>query len=281
MNFSRAAERLHIAQPALSKQIRNLEEELGGRLFHRTTTKVTLTEMGYYFQQQTRRLLMQLDIAVTGAQQLSRGKTGTLRVGCDWRMIGLPIALAARKLTELNPRLLVEFVERPVFEQVGAVRDRAIDIGFAGSIFLGATDDLELRPVFTLKMKVLLPLKHRLAQHSHVSLSDLKNDRWLILDPQSLGGYQVMMSQILQYTPKLGMTTTSMAGIVAHVVAAHGVGLIPDWGAPWIEPGTVLVESDSTPLEVFAVSNRNFPSPLVDTYLDALEEAIAARKPRS
>ena len=113
LNFSRAAQRLHVTQPALSRQIRELEDELGGRLFQRTTTKVSLTEMGHYFRQQAQRLAMQLDIALTGAQQLAKGACGILRIGFDWRLEGIPIAIAARRFTESNPRIAVQFVEKP------------------------------------------------------------------------------------------------------------------------------------------------------------------------
>lgn len=281
LNFSRAAERLRVAQPALSKQIRALEEELGGQLFHRTTTKVVLTEMGHYFRQQTSRILMQCDIAVTGAQQMAKGSSGTLKVGCDWRLVGLPIAFAARELTKLNPRLAVEFVECAVSEHIAAVRHRDIDIGFASSIFLGASDDLDLRRLCAVQIKVLLPEHHRLAGRGKVLLKELKNEHWLTLTPQNMPGSRVMMAQILQFTPKYGVATEGMPGIVAHVVAGHGVGLIPDWGNSAVEAGTVLVETDCTPLEVFAVSVRDTPSPLIPAYLDALDEALQAnRRPK-
>jgi DNA-binding transcriptional LysR family regulator len=281
LNFSRAAERLRVAQPALSKQIRALEQELGGLLFHRTTTKVTLTEMGHYFRQQTSRILMQCDIAVTGAQQLAKGASGTLKVGCDWRLVGLPIGAATRALTKLNPRLSVEFVERSIAEQISAVRDRQVDLGFAASIFLGAADDLELRRICNVSMKVLLSEHHRLASRSKIALKELKNERWLTLTPQSMPGSRVLMAQILQYTPKYGMATDSMPGLIAHVVAGHGVGLIPDWGSSAVEPGTVLVETDYMPLEFFAVYLKDSPSPLIPAYLDALESVMATRKPRA
>ncbi len=278
LNFSRAAERLRVAQPALSKQIRALEQELGGALFHRTTTKVTLTEMGHYFRQQTSRILMQCDIALTGAQQMARGSSGTLKVGCDWRLVGLPIAFAARALTKINSRLAVEFVDCAVSEHISAVRQRNIDIGFASSIFLGASDDLDLRRLCVVHIKVLLPEHHKFVSRGKVPLKDLKNERWLTLAPQNMPGSRVMMAQILQFTPKYGVATEAMPGIVAHVIAGHGVGLIPDWGNSVIEPGTVLVETDCTPLEVFAVSVRDAPSPLIPAYLDALEEALRTRK---
>ncbi|PTX98898.1 LysR family transcriptional regulator [Opitutus sp. ER46] len=278
LNFSRAGERLHVAQSALSKQIRALEQELGGQLFHRTTTKVSLTEMGHYFQEQTRRILIQCDIAVTGAQQLAKGSVGTLRVGCDWRLVGLPIAAAARKMTTLHPRLSVSFVERPVTEHLGAIRAREIDLGFSAPMFLGAADDLELQRVCAVRIKVLLPDHHRLASRPQIELKELKNERWLTLAPQSMPGGRVVMSQILQFTPKYGTATESLPGIVAHVIAGHGVGLIPDWGNGRAEPGTVMVETDCTPLEVFAVSSKESPSPLIPAYLEALRGALKARR---
>jgi DNA-binding transcriptional LysR family regulator len=273
LNFSRAAERLHVAQPALSKQIRDLEEELGGRLFHRTTTKVSLTEMGHYFRQQTRKLVMQLDIAVTGAQQMSRGASGTLRVGCDWRTNNsrLPIAAAARRFRELNPRLSVQFVEIPSHEHVNAVRDHSIDLGFSASIFLGATDDLELRRLCAIRMKVLLPKGHRLETRPKVTLRELKNERWLALDSESVPAYRVLMAQVLQYTPKYGLTTTSLPGLVAHVTAGHGIGLVPEGGAGADDDGVVAIDTDCTPMEVFAVFTREGASPLLPAYLDVLE----------
>ncbi len=279
LNFSRAAERLRVAQPALSKQIRDLEEELGGRLFHRTTTKVSLTEMGHYFRQQTRRLVMQFDIAITGAQQMSRGASGTLRVGCDWRMSLrlIPIAAAARRFRELNPKLSVQFVEIPSHEHLNAVRDHAIDLGFSASIFLGTTDDLELRRLCAIRMKVLFPRGHRLSTRSKVTLRELKNERWLALDSESVPGYRVLMSQILQFTPKYGLTTTSLPGLVAHVIAGHGIGLVPEGGAGADDDGVVAVDTDVTPMEVFAVSTRDNASPLVSAYLDVLEELMEQR----
>src|SRR5580700_11995438 len=97
LNFSRAAERLRVAQPALSRQIHDLEEQLGFKLFERSTAKVHLTEAGRFFQQQAAKLLMQLDIAVTSAQRIARGTTGEFRIGMGWRASELFITDAARE----------------------------------------------------------------------------------------------------------------------------------------------------------------------------------------
>lgn len=274
LNFSRAAERLRIAQPALSKHIRELEEELGGKLLHRTTVKVSLTEMGQYFRQQTRRLIVQLDIAITGAQQLSKGAAGTLKVGCDWRANSLPIAAAARRFTEMNPQLSVQFVELASHAHLAAVRDHTIDVGFVPSIYLGDTEGLELRHIHTVRMKVVLPKGHRLAAKTSVHLRELKNDRWLALDLDSMPGFRVLMAQILQFTPRYGLTTTSLPGLIANVVAGHGVGLLPE-SVP-LQEGVVAVDTDCMPMEVFAISAKEGGSPLVTSYLDMMGSLLKA-----
>src|ERR1700678_3952497 len=99
LNFSRAAERLRVAQPALSRQIHDLEEQLGFKLFERSTTMVRLTEAGRFFQQQTEKLLVQIDIAVTGAQRIANGTKGDFRIGTGWWGVDeLPIVEASREL---------------------------------------------------------------------------------------------------------------------------------------------------------------------------------------
>lgn len=274
LNFSRAAERLKVAQPALSKQIRDLEAELGGKLFHRTTAKVSLTETGEYFRQQTRKILMQLDIAVTGAQQLTKGASGTLRIGCDWRIPGLPIAAAARRFRETSPRVAVEFVELPTHQHIAGVRDHSLDVGFAPSIFLGDAEDLELRSLYKLKVKVLLPFGHRLASRQAITLRELKDERWLTVDSDSLPGARGIMSQILQFTPKFTTKTTSMGGMIAHVAAGYGVGLYPERGDQHIDDSVVSIDTDCTPIDVFVISLKASASPLVGTYLGLFEEIL-------
>ena len=274
LNFSRAAEHLHVAQPALSKQIRDLESELGGKLFYRTTTKVQLTELGRYFRQQTIRPVMQLDIAITGAQQIAKGFSGKIKVGCDWPIVGLPLAITARIYREHNPNLSVEFVEAPIREHTAAVRDHSMDVAFVPAFFVNENDNLEMRHVCDVRVKVILPAGHKFAGRKHLALTDLENERWLALDAESIPGYRVIMSEVLQFQPKYGLTTASMPSLVAHVVAGNGIGLLPYWGNKVSEPGIVAVDIDCNPLEIFAIFCRKDPSPLVPLYLDALDEAL-------
>jgi DNA-binding transcriptional LysR family regulator len=277
LSFSRAASRLRVAQPALSKQIRNLEDELGGKLFHRTTASVRLTELGEYFRQQAQKLVLQFDIAVTGAQQLAKRQSGTLRVGCDWRTHSMPLASAARRFRETNPQRSIQFVDTPAQDHVSAVRERLIDVGFAPSVFLGTADDLEVRHVYSVRMKVILPRGHRLAHKPRLTLEELKEERWLALDSDSLPGYGILMAQILKFTPKYGLTTTSMPALIGNVTAGNGIGLAPEWALRPGDDGIVIADTECTPIDIFAVSLKRGAPPLLNAYLDALDEAVAAR----
>lgn len=273
LNFSRAAERLKVAQPALSKQIRDLEDQLGAQLFQRTTTKVALTEVGHYFRQEVRRLLMHLDIAVSGAQQLAKGAMGTLRLGCDWRIPGLRLAAAIEKFRETNPKIAIQFEEIPSFTHVAAVRELTIDIGFVLSIMLTEAQDLDLRPLCKLKVQVALPRTHRLASRPLIKLRDLRDERWLTLDTESLPGAKSIVSEVLQYKPKFGLSALSVPGMIAHVAAGHGIGLLPEQSVPAPDLPVVIVDTDSDPITLYAVSLASPASPLVPAFLATLPQA--------
>ena len=159
LNFSRAAERLRVAQPALSRQIHDLEEELGFRLFERSTVKVNLTEPGRFFQQQAAKLLMQLDIAVTSAQRTARGTTGEFRIGMGWRASELFITDAAREFHEQHPGLSIDFVELIDHQQTQAIRERKIDVGFVSRNRLTPRKDLGCRLIYTCAVKAILPAR--------------------------------------------------------------------------------------------------------------------------
>ena len=272
LSFSRAAEHLKVAQSALSKQIRDLEEELGGKLFQRTTAKVSLTEMGEYFRQQMRRSLMQIEIAMTGAQQLAKGAFGTLRIGCDWRIPDLPIAAAARLFREANPRVGVEFVELPFHMHLAGVLDHSLDIGIVPSMFLGEAVNLDLRKVRQIKLKVLLPSGHPLAARRSIAMDDLKNERWLVFDAESIPGAKVIMAQILRFKPRYATTTVSISGLVANVAAGYGIGLAPELEFQKLDDTVVAFDTDCTPIDLFAVSLKEAASPLAGIYLDIFEK---------
>lgn len=275
LNFSRAAIHLRIAQPALSKQIRVLEEELGVQLFHRTTKKVALTEAGLYFRKQMRKLQNQADIAVTGVRLIGNGATGTIRVGCDWRTMNLAVASAAQRFRGLHPRVSVEFIESPSHEHVARVRDQSIDVGFVPEIFLGGTEDMESRLLCRWKVQVVLPKGHRLASRRSLDVQELKDERWLSLETDSLSGFRIIMAKMIRFTPKYGNSVATMPLLQAYVIAGYGIGLVPNCGDWALDRETVAVDTNCRPIEMFAIWAKNSRTPLVASYLDEFGDVIS------
>src|SRR5690606_30094920 len=107
-NFTRAARRLHIAQPPLSQRIRELEEEIGARLFERSTRKVALTSAGQAFLEHVRGLPRQLDDAVEASRRAQAGHTGKLRLGYTGRASQTQQPILLSRLRLLYPDILVD-----------------------------------------------------------------------------------------------------------------------------------------------------------------------------
>jgi DNA-binding transcriptional LysR family regulator len=281
LNFSRAAGRLRVAQPALSRQIHDLEEELGFRLFERTTTKVRLTEAGRFFQQQAGKLLMQLDIAVTGAQRVAKGATGEFRIGTDWSASKLFITDAARELHERHPELSIDFVELPPHEHTQAIRDRKIDVGFLSRNRLTPRKDIDFCPIYTSTMKAILPMKHPLADRPEVRLRELEEERWITIDEEEIPGYKSLLKQMLrpaQFAPKFGRSARSIVGMLAFVATDEGIALIPELLLPAEPMGLRYLATDCAPWEMCALWSKDHAGALVPVYLEILQGKIGAAK---
>ena len=277
LNFSRAAERLRVAQPALSRQVHDLEEQLGFSLFERSTRKMHLTEAGRFFQQQAAKLLMQLDIAVTGAQRIAKGTTDTFRIGTDWNTARLFVTDAARELHQRHPGLSIDFVELPGYEHTQAIRDGRIDVGFVSGRLLTPRKDIDYRLLCTCPIKAILPVEHPLANRTEVRLRDLKTERWITIKEEEIPGFKILLLQVLkpaQFTPKFGRSARSFEGMLAFVGTGEGIALLPEVFLPPQPAGLRYVGTDCAPWEMCAVWSKDHADPQVPVFLEILQGKI-------
>jgi len=174
LNFSRAAERLHMAQPPLSVAIRQLEQELGTNLFVRTSREVRLTEGGAALLDGARRTLSEAEAAVTAARRVAAGEVGSLRIGYNWsaRFDTLPALGQALKRTYPDVELLAE--EMRPNRMPAALRAGTIDVALA--LYPELVDGLAHKTVRREPIVALLPAAHRLAREDAVGLEALAND---------------------------------------------------------------------------------------------------------
>lgn len=177
-NFTRAADRLHVAQSALSRQIRLLERELGVTLLHRTTHEVELTEAGAFLLDRGPGLLAANDALWAAVRGFGAGRRGTVTIayGASASYETAPRLVAA--VTDRLPEIALETEVRPTQEIVAAVRDGSLDLGLVRCP--PAAEDLRVLLVRRERQGVLLHREHRLSGASDVDLLDLDGEPILL-----------------------------------------------------------------------------------------------------
>lgn len=281
LNFSRAAEKLRVAQPALSRQVRDLEEEMGVQLLERNRVHVRLTDAGRIFLGHVRRLLAQVDVAVTAAQEAARGHDGTLVICSDWRLSMSPVPETIVAFRARYPRVEVELAELRLHEQTAALRAGRIHLGFVPREMLGERDDLSILPVVRSEIMAVLPGNHRTSGCPSVRLRDLKGEQWLWVDDEHAPGFRGYISQscrLAGFAPEFGRSAATLEGLLALVAAGYGAALLPRFVAPAAQALVCTVPTDCEPLELCAVWRREEPSQLLRNYLEIMRAALAARE---
>lgn len=229
LHFGKAAEKLHIAQPPLSQQIRQLETELGFELFHRTKRKVELSEAGKVFLIEVQQIFRQLEQAIFLGRQVSRGEIGQL-------VIGFVSSAAYNILPDFllhfrnnNPNINLELHELTTDEQLRWLESGRIDVGFVRLPVDEKT--YESKIIFQESLAIALPENHFLANQEKVSLKSLINESF-ILFPRFLapGLYDLIISfcQQVGFSPKVAQEAIQMQTIVSLVAAQIGVAIVPE-----------------------------------------------------
>ncbi|MHB8689632.1 MAG: LysR family transcriptional regulator [Solirubrobacteraceae bacterium] len=216
LHFRRAAERVHIAQPAFSEQIRRLESELGARLFDRTSHYVRLTEAGRLFLDEVRPALAQVEHAAAVAARAGRGVLGSLTLG-----------LAAASLNELTPRILREFSTRcPQIEielrdfgfadPTAGLTSREVDVAIL-RLPLPSQDELELHPLLDERRVAVVSADHHLAGAAALTRDDLDGEP-LVVGPRPLA---------LRRPRPLEPIADALESWLSLIAAGCGVGIAP------------------------------------------------------
>jgi DNA-binding transcriptional LysR family regulator len=178
LNFSRAAERLHMAQPPLSAAIRQLERELGVDLFIRTTREVSLTDAGRAFLDGARRTLADADRAAEDAKRAGAGELGRLRIAYSWSTRFETLPALGRAFRAGHPD--VELLAQEMWNARMAPAFRSGSIDLALSLCPDIAAELELAPIRKERLVALLPSAHPLAGEEAIPLSSLAEEEFIL-----------------------------------------------------------------------------------------------------
>lgn len=178
-NFTRAAAREHIAQPALSQQIRRLEEEVGLALVERTTRRVSLTDAGELLTARARRILGEIDAAVAELQSLNGLHAGHVVVGAMHTMGPVDLSLALAIFHERHPGVELTVREESSEDLAEMLRVDELDVAFLSVTERIESHGLELRELMSEELVVVLPSKHRLSKRKRIQMSELRDDEFI------------------------------------------------------------------------------------------------------
>ena len=255
-HYGRAARRLRVAQPALSRQIQDLEEEIGFKLFERLPRGVKLNAAGKVFLEDARRILQDVNEAAARAARVARGQSGTLRVGftenASWRGV---VPDSFRRFRELQPDAELQLQPAASLEQLEAIRSGRLDAGFVN--FMPKADpELDRLPVAIQHVELAAPKGHPLTKLKKLRLRDLTEapfvwfPRWA-----SPAFYDRLMHECYRgglKSPRIVQEGLNEATILSLVSAGLGLGWVLGT-ARWRCPETVVILS---------VVDLNMPMPL-------------------
>ncbi len=279
LNFSRAAERLHVAQPALSRQIRDLENEIGARLFDRNRVRVQLTDAGRTLYSHAEKILAQVELAVASVHETNRGAGGELIICNDWRLAINLIPATIAEYRARYPQVGVVLQEVLLHRQLATLRSHRAHLGFMPRDEVVARGDLDFLPVARLEILVAVGPDHRLASRRAVRIAELRDERWLRITGDRGEGYNAFVNQVCRlagFTPSFHGDVTSLETLETVVASGFGLCLLPDILTVNQRPMLRFLKTDCASVELCAVWPRTESSVLLRQYLDILRRHLPA-----
>jgi DNA-binding transcriptional LysR family regulator len=228
LSFTKAAAKLHLAQPSLTRQIHNLEGEIGVRLLNRSKSAVTLTEEGRSFLVDARLILALATESILAVQRLSRGETGQLNIAylsnSDFDL--LPETLGTFR--QAFPHIALNLFDMPPAEQFRAIDARKIDLGFVGLPPPPTTGHLKWECIARHKTVAVLPAKHPLAHKRQVSLRELKTMFFVGMSERTHPGFRDWLTETCRqagFTPRILQDAELEPALMTFVAEGLGVSL--------------------------------------------------------
>lgn len=282
LNFTRAAERLHIGQPPLSMQIRDLETEVGALLFARSRRKVELTEAGRRFLAHARAILAQAELAADEARRAARGEAGELRVGIT---SSLPYtAILPRVLGSFrrrHPEVRLQLQEMFTSEQFEALTRDRLDVGLVRQDATRAPPGIAIREIGRDSLRLVIHAAHPLAARMSVSFRELAGEEFISFPADAGTGLPAILQRLSRaagFEPRIVQTAGEATTQIGLVAAGLGLALLPGplecVRIPNVRYLPVVDAGADFPLSVACRADQS--SPVVQRFLEVLDDMSLA-----
>lgn len=257
LSFTRAALKLHLAQPPLSRHVRALEEKLGTPLFERVARRVTLTPAGALFYEETRTILPQLRRAGETTRRFASGQTRRLRLGFVSAVLGPELTDVLRRFRERHPTVQLRVQDGLPAELLAQVRHGTLDGAFVGLRPTERTPGIVYQTWRTEPLAAFVPLGHRLAAKREIPLADLAGEPLVAVSNEAAPAFATfvrMRCAEAGFRPRIVVESTRAQAVAVMVAAGSGIALLPASLARVVGEAAVVVPLKKAPIvtHVFA-----------------------------
>jgi DNA-binding transcriptional LysR family regulator len=228
LHFRKAAERLFISQPGLSRQIKQMEDDLGIVLFERHNRKVELTKVGQYLKDELTRNLKNLDHILNHAKLLNDGMGGDLKLGYVGSAIQKVIPDLLLKFRNVHENIVFTLQEMNNNKQIESLLSQEIDIGFVR--MERVPRHVEMLPLLTEAFCLVLPKNHPINSSNFKNMNQLKHESFILFDPEYSASYHEKVMQIFDdsgFAPIISHNTIHASSIYKLVEHNFGISIVP------------------------------------------------------
>jgi len=254
LHFTRASEQVFMAQPALSRQIKQLEESIGAQLFKRNKRNVSLTKAGVYFKQAAQQTVDQLNYAINRAKQIHNGEAGEIRIGYTHSIAQSVLPKLIKGLRDQFPQVKTILREMHNNEQYRDLADQKIDIGFATNPVVPA--NLKSQVFFEDVFVVVLPIEHYLLKAGNQHFSAFAGEAFILPQEIEGSGYIRTVESICLdagFLPNVVHHTSSVSSALRLVEAGLGVTIEPKTSLSGQNLAIKFIELDNIPQKAQSV----------------------------
>jgi len=277
-SFNRAATQLYISQPALSRQIKNLEDELGTALFLRQSSGLKLTDAGHFFLEYAKDILHRSQIAVQTTQTRYGNLAESLKIGYIPTILQSFLGETLQKFGQTYPQDSICLQEMSPNEQVKALRSGAINIAFMGNPPSELGKEFAVKCVKRVRIAAVLPDTHRLANQESIDLADLADEKFIGMLEETFSGRNDRIRDTCRcagFVPNLHQFADSHSSMLALVAAGQGVAVMPLEAAALPHPQVMFVALKSPVYYArsTAMWRKDSPTPILSNFLKVLLES--------
>jgi DNA-binding transcriptional LysR family regulator len=277
LHFRKAAEKLFISQPGLSRQIKQMEQDLGVTLFERNNRRVALTKTGDYLQKELQINLKNLEDILTHSKLIHHGKEGHLTLGFVGSAMLQIIPAILKQFNSKFPKVMFKLEEMDNQKQIEGLLSQEIDVGFVR--LERVPRSLEIHTVLKETFCLVLPKNHPVNKRNFKNLSQFKDSPFILFDPEYSTSYYEKVMQIFDgcgFAPIISHNTIHASSIYKLVENNLGVSIVPKSLQFGYDMNVKFIELDAIPQRAFLsiAWSKNNRNPMLQNILQLINPPI-------